>query len=119
MPEMTLKGHRVRASGRVIIGAVIAALAFILICQNTHDVQVHVLFWHADRPLWLWFLLLFAGGFVVGSLFPWGRLARRRQPKENATAVSTSEQGIALDDVSSKTRGATGNGAATRAAANG
>ena len=74
----------------MIIGAVVTLLAVILICQNTHDVQVHVLFWHADRPLWLWFLLLFAARFVVGSLFPWGRLQRHRHPKEGAAAQPSS-----------------------------
>jgi uncharacterized integral membrane protein len=66
----------------MIIGGIIGLLALILILQNTQDVQVHVLFWHADRPLWLWFFLLFAGGFVVGALFPWSRLGGHPHPKD-------------------------------------
>jgi len=90
MPDVTVSGHRFKVTGRMIVGAVIAVLALVLILQNTHDVQVHVLFWHADRPLWLWFLLLFAGGFVVGSAFPWGAIQRRRHPKDQPAAPSPS-----------------------------
>jgi uncharacterized integral membrane protein len=63
---------------RAILGIVIAVLALIFILQNTHDVQIHVLFWHSDRPLWLWMLVLFVAGFIVGSVFPWLRRTKKR-----------------------------------------
>ena len=84
MPDVQVSGHRFQLSWRMIVGGVIAVLALILILQNTHDVQIHVFFWHADRPLWLWLLLLFVAGFIVGSLFPWANLLTRRHPKGNA-----------------------------------
>jgi uncharacterized integral membrane protein len=84
MPDVQVSGHRFQLSWRMIVGGVIAVLALILILQNTHDVQIHVFFWHADRPLWLWLLLLFVAGFIVGSLFPWANLLARRHPKGNA-----------------------------------
>jgi uncharacterized integral membrane protein len=89
MPDVTVSGHRFKLSKRLIIGGIIAVLALILILQNTQDVQVHVLFWHADRPLWLWFFLLFAGGFIVGTLFPWARLRERGQPAKTPTTSTT------------------------------
>ena len=91
MPDVTVSGHRFHLTGRIIIGGVIAILALILIFQNTQDVQVHVLFWHSDKPLWIWLLLLFAAGFAVGSLFPWARLQRRRHPQETVPAAPSSE----------------------------
>ena len=43
------------------------------IFQNTTRGQVNFLFWDVSAPAWVWLVLLFALGMVVGSLFPWGR----------------------------------------------
>jgi uncharacterized integral membrane protein len=91
MPDVKVSGHRFHLTGRFIIGGVIAVLALILLLQNTHDVQVHFLFWHSDHPVWVWFLVLFAAGFVVGSLFPWAHLLDRRQTKENQPSAPPSQ----------------------------
>jgi uncharacterized integral membrane protein len=74
----------------MIVGGVIAVLALILVLQNTQDVQIHVFFWHADRPLWLWLLLLFVAGFIVGSLFPWANLLSLRHRKDNVPGQPSS-----------------------------
>jgi uncharacterized integral membrane protein len=87
MPDVTVSGHRYHLTGRLIIGTVLAVLALVLIFQNTGNVQVSVLFWDIDKPLWIWLLLLFGGGFVVGSLFPWSWLQHRRHPKVGAPMV--------------------------------
>jgi uncharacterized integral membrane protein len=58
-------------SGRTIAIIILAVLALIFVFQNTRDTQIHVLFWNSDLALWVWLLLLFGAGFVVGSLFPW------------------------------------------------
>jgi uncharacterized integral membrane protein len=85
MPDVHVSGHRFQLSWWMIVGGVIAVLALILILQNTQDVQIRVFFfWHAERPLWLWLLLLFVAGFIVGSLFPWANPLARRHPKGNA-----------------------------------
>ena len=91
MPDVTVSGRRFHLTGRIIIGGVIAVLALILIFQNTQDVQVHVLFWHSDHPLWIWLLVLFAAGLVVGSLFPWARLYERRHPNESPPVAPSSQ----------------------------
>ena len=78
MPEVKVSGHRLQLTWRMIVGGVIAVLALILVLQITYDVQVHLFFWHADRPLWLWLLLLFLAGFIIGSLFPWANPSSRR-----------------------------------------
>jgi uncharacterized integral membrane protein len=64
-----------RITGAVVIGIV----ALIFIFQNTGHSRVHLLFWDSNRPLWLWLLVLFAAGFIVGSIFPWFR-RRHREP---------------------------------------
>jgi uncharacterized integral membrane protein len=74
-------------STRTIVTIVIAVVALIFIFQNTQDSQVHLLFWDIHRPLWLWLLLVFAAGFLVGSMFPW--FNRRRKP---ASSTDTSKQ---------------------------
>lgn len=71
MPEVSAGGHRIRLSTRLVVGIVVAAFALLFIAQNTRRTEVHILFWHADRAEWLWLLILFAAGFVAGSLFPW------------------------------------------------
>jgi uncharacterized integral membrane protein len=70
-------------SGRAIVIIVLSIVALIFVFQNTGNTQIHVFFWDSDRPLWLWLLLLFAGGFVVGSLFPW--FNRRHKPTPPST----------------------------------
>jgi uncharacterized integral membrane protein len=91
MPDVSVSSHSFHLTGRVIIGGVIAVLALVLIFQNTGDVQVHVLFWHSDHPLWIWLLVLFAAGFVVGSLFPWTWMQNRRHKKEHQPAAQPSQ----------------------------
>jgi uncharacterized integral membrane protein len=71
-------------SPRTIVAIVIGVVALIFIFQNTGDAQIHILFWHSNRPLWLWLLLLFAGGFVAGSIFPW--FHRRQKPTTPASS---------------------------------
>ena len=70
----------IHLSGRTILIIVLSVLALIFIFQNTRDTQIHVLFWDSDRALWLWLLILFVGGFVVGSLFPWFRRRKKSAP---------------------------------------
>ncbi len=72
-------------STRTIVISVIAVVAVIFIFQNTHESHVHLLFWQVNRPLWLWLLLVFAAGFLVGSLFPWFRRHPRSAPATDPT----------------------------------
>jgi len=78
--DSTFNRMKQRLSPRVIVAIIIAVLAVILITQNTHDAQVHLFFWHIDRPLWLMLLLLFAAGFIVGSIYPWFHRRQKRTP---------------------------------------
>ena len=72
-------------SGRTIFLIVVSVVALIFIFQNTKSARIHILFWNSNRALWLWLLLLFVAGFVVGSLFPWFR--RRRKPTPGSTEI--------------------------------
>ncbi len=91
---MTLKGQRVMAkppeevrppttsSGRtvpvrLVVAGAITVLALFFVFQNTGNGRVSLLFWSFEAPTWAWIALTFAGGIVVGSIFPW---LRRRRP---------------------------------------
>jgi uncharacterized integral membrane protein len=69
--------RRIKLTPRLTVGIVIAVLALIFIFQNTNRTRVDLLFWHVDRPAWLWLLIVFAAGFIVGSIFPWFRRRAR------------------------------------------
>ena len=90
MPEVKVSGHRLQLTWRMIVGGVLAVLALILVLQITYDVQVHLFFWHAERSLWQWLLLLFLAGLIVGSLFPWANLSSRRHNKDNVPGQPSS-----------------------------
>jgi uncharacterized integral membrane protein len=55
---------------------VIGVLALVFVLQNTAQKHVRFLFWSWSMPAWIWLLVIFVAGVVVGSIFPW--LRRRR-----------------------------------------
>jgi uncharacterized integral membrane protein len=63
---------------KVVAAAVIGLLALVFILQNAGSRRVEFLFWDVSAPSWLWMVILFGAGVVVGSVFPWFR----RRPKE-------------------------------------
>lgn len=58
---------------KLIVAGIITVVALIFVLQNTGTARVHFLWADIDMPAWLWMLLLFVGGVVVGSIFPWFR----------------------------------------------
>jgi uncharacterized integral membrane protein len=70
--------RRRRPSGRVITGIVLGILGLIFVFQNTHSGRINVFFWHVTLPSWVWLLILFVVGVIVGSFFPWLRRSARR-----------------------------------------
>ena len=67
-------------SPKVIAGGVIGLLALIFVFEITGEGRVNFLFWHVNAPAFLWLVILFGSGVVVGSLFPW----LRRKSKDRA-----------------------------------
>ncbi|MFV0309921.1 MAG: lipopolysaccharide assembly protein LapA domain-containing protein, partial [Desertimonas sp.] len=57
----------------IIVAGVITILALIFVLQNTGSARVNLLWADIDMPAWLWMALLFLGGMIVGSIFPWFR----------------------------------------------
>jgi uncharacterized integral membrane protein len=55
---------------KLIVGIVLAVLALVFIFQNTEKREVNFLFWDISAPTWLWMLIVFAAGVVVGLLIP-------------------------------------------------
>jgi lipopolysaccharide assembly LapA-like protein len=84
MAEPTDSWTDLLKSPRIIVTIILVVLALVFILENSGKSDVRVLFWTVDWPLWLWTLLLFAGGFVVGSMFPW--FHRRATPGPNASS---------------------------------
>ncbi len=71
---------RWRPSRKLVVGAILLVLALIFVFQNTARGRVNVLFWHASLPAWIWLLVIFLIGVVVGSLFPWLRRPQKTPP---------------------------------------
>jgi uncharacterized integral membrane protein len=69
-------GGRRRIPAKLIGAAAIGLLALIFVFQNTDEGRVDFLFWSFSAPAWLWLLIIFLAGALVGSIF--GRRGRRR-----------------------------------------
>lgn len=67
-----------KISAKTIIALVIAVLALIFVFQNTGHANVRFLFLEIGAPGWVWFLVLFLAGVVVGSMFPWLRKKKKK-----------------------------------------
>lgn len=63
----------IRIRPKAVVGVVIAVLALVFVFQNTAEGRVDFLFWNITLPTWIWLLVIFAAGVVVGSIFPWLR----------------------------------------------
>ena len=63
-------------SPKAITAIVVGLLALVFVLQNTDQKHVTFLLWDWSMPLWIWLLVIFAAGVLVGSIFPW--LRRRR-----------------------------------------
>ena len=63
-------------SPKGITAIVVGVLALVFVLQNTDQKHVSFLLWSWSMPLWIWLLVIFAAGVLVGSIFPW--LRRRR-----------------------------------------
>ena len=86
-PETIFDRIKERLTPRVVVAIIIGVLAVILIAQNRRDAQFDLFFWHINRPTWLMLLIIFAAGFVVGSIYPW--FHRRQKPTTDSTPSTT------------------------------
>ena len=67
-----------------IIGAVIVVLALIFVFQNTRKGSIHFLFWKMSMPTWIWLLIVFVAGIVVGLLLPRMRAHSKKKEAKRA-----------------------------------
>jgi len=65
--------ERYRPSPKLIIGGVIGLLALVFVFQNTDRKTVNFLWMDFEAPAWMWLLVIFLAGALVGYMF-----ARRR-----------------------------------------
>ena len=68
--------ERYRPSPKLIVGAIIALLALIFVFQNTDKKTVKFLWMDFNAPAWMWLLVIFLAGGIVGYAFA-RRQARR------------------------------------------
>ena|SRR5215204_7191122 len=68
--------ERYRPSPKLIIGAVVAVLALVFVFQNTDRKTVNFLWMDFEAPAWMWLLVIFLAGALVGYMFA-RRQARR------------------------------------------
>jgi uncharacterized integral membrane protein len=73
MNEPPRTEERYRPSPKVVVGAIIDILALVFVFQNTDKKTVNFLWMDFDAPAWMWLLVIFLAGSVVGYTF-----ARRR-----------------------------------------
>ncbi len=78
MSADTGEGPRARrVSAKGIIAILIGLVALVFVFQSTGSGEISFLMWDFSAPAWLWLLLVFLAGVLVGSLFPWFRRSRR------------------------------------------
>ena len=68
--------ERYRPSPKLIVGGIIAILALVFVFQNTDEKTVNFLWMDFDAPAWMWLLVIFLAGGLVGYTFA-KRQARR------------------------------------------
>jgi uncharacterized integral membrane protein len=64
---------RYRPSPKLVIVAIVAVLALVFVFQNTDRKTVNFLWMDFEAPAWMWLLVIFLAGALVGYMF-----ARRR-----------------------------------------
>lgn len=70
MSERRGSGSRL-VNGRTIGAAIIAVVALAFVFQNTEQVHFDLFFLHFNAHLWLVLVIIFALGWLVGSLVRW------------------------------------------------
>ncbi len=58
---------------KLIFAGIILVLSLVFIFSNRGTATLHILSIQFIAPGWVWFLVLLAAGFTVGSIFPWFR----------------------------------------------
>ena len=74
---------------RVAGGGIIAILVLIFILQNRDTYQVNFLWLNIESPLWLWFLIMFVAGGVVGWIASRNGIGDRAPAKQSAARLTT------------------------------
>ncbi|MGA4543520.1 lipopolysaccharide assembly protein LapA domain-containing protein [Uniformispora flossi] len=76
-PAQPVEHKRRGVTAKLVVAVLLTAVALIFIFQNTGSQEVHFLGWYFSMATWLWILVIFLLGAVVGSIFPWLRSRRR------------------------------------------
>lgn len=70
------RGRGTGRTARLWIGGLVLALMLVVILQNQEPVDIHLLFWESQNPLFL--LLSMVGGLGLLAGYLLGRLGRRK-----------------------------------------
>ena len=66
-------------SPKLIVGVIVLVIALVFVFQNTSKSRVDLFVWDFSAPKWIWMVVLFGAGLVVGSIFPWFRRRDRKK----------------------------------------
>ncbi|MGO1320015.1 MAG: hypothetical protein ACTII7_04330 [Galactobacter sp.] len=64
---------------KLVLAALLLAIALIFIFSNLDKASLHFLSVSLTMPGWIWFLILLVVGVIVGSLFPWLRPRKKKE----------------------------------------
>ena len=57
-----------KSNGRLISGGIVAAIALLIVVQNTNSATINFLGWSWSLPLWLILALMFILGMLLGGV---------------------------------------------------
>ena len=66
-------------TAKQVVGLVIGILAVVFVFQNTGKGRITFLFWSMTMPAWVWLLVVFVAGVIVGALVPTLRARKKRR----------------------------------------
>lgn len=78
-----MANQKKKFNGRMISGAIVAVIAFIIIVQNTASAEIKFLGWSWNMPIWLILVIMFVLGMLLGGVVRTGvRKLRGAEPKK-------------------------------------
>lgn len=59
------------ATTKLVVALLLAAAALVFVFSNMAEAKLKFLMIEIAMPGWVWLIVLFGAGVIVGSLFPW------------------------------------------------
>lgn len=72
-PPSAASGKPAWLTMKLVTVVVLIVIALVFVFTNQSVVQVQLLFWSVNSPLWVLILIVLVVGILIGSLVPWLR----------------------------------------------